>query len=462
MDPRRTQSAADAPVGRYGRKIGFFSLVALLFAALCSGPGSIEEIVAASGPGIAMWLFILLPIVWGLPNVLVNAELSSAIPIEGGYYRWCRRALGPFWGFVSGWWVWMGSIFDNVVYPVILVEYAAVLWPALEARSARAAAVVGLIAVFGYLNYRGIRTVAFSSAIFTVLVMLPWVVFVVLGLPLARRNPFEPLVEPGRAPVEGLGVALVVAMWFFAGYELPSTAAEEYEDSRRNLPRALAALLVLSALAYLLPLAVGLAVSDDWASWENGSLVHVGRQIGEAWAGHAGGLILGAMITVGVAFAMAALFNGLLVPNSRIPLVMAEEGDLPRALAMLHPRHRTPWVAILLNCALYAALHWLDFSALVLLSMWNALIAYFVVDATLIALRIREPDLPRPVRIPFGKAGLVLVIAPLVIITVWAIVWSVRENVLEGRWHVLALGFAGILSGPVIYVVRAIVRRVRA
>jgi amino acid transporter len=164
-----------ASVGRYGRRVGFLGLVALLFGMLSAGPASIEEIVAHSGPGMAMWLFILLPIVWGIPLVLINSELSSALPIEGGYYRWCRRALGPFWGFVSGWWIWMSSVFDNVVYPVILIEYAGALWPPLEARGVRQVSIIFLIALFGYLNYRGVRTVAFSSAVFCVLVMAPWV-----------------------------------------------------------------------------------------------------------------------------------------------------------------------------------------------------------------------------------------------------------------------------------------------
>lgn len=449
-------------VGRYGRKIGFWGLVALLFASLSSGAGGIEEIVAASGPGTAMWLFLLLPVVWGLPNVLVNAEMSSALPVEGGYYRWCRRALGPFWGFVAGWWTWIGSVFDNIVYPVLIAHYSGALWAPLSGRGARAALVLGLIAVFGYLNYRGIRAVAFSSAIFDLLVLLPWMLFAVLALPLASRNPFEPLVAAGRTPAEGLGVALVLGMWFFAGYELPSAAAEEYERSHQTLPRALLAVLPLMAVSYILPLAGGLAFSDRWAEWQSGSLVEVGRQVALAYGGPAAGHALGAAIAVGVAFGSAALFNGLLVPYSRILLVMAEEGDFPRLLARLHPRHRTPWVAILVNCALYAVLHWLDFSDLVLLSMWNSFAAYMVINVALVVLRRREPDLPRPFRIPGGGAGLVAVMTPLVTLSGWALWQSTRENWAADNLRVLALGLCGLLSGPLVYALKLLLRRLRS
>lgn len=458
--PGLPASSAGAP-GRYGRRVGFWGLVALLFASLSSGAGGIEEVVAASGPGMTMWIFLALPLVWGLPSVLVNAEMSSALPVEGGYYRWCRRALGPFWGFAAGWWTWSGSVFDNIIYPVIIAEYCGAMWPPLSGAGARAALVVGIIAVFGYLNLRGIRAVAFSSAIFTLLVMLPWIVFVALALPAASRNPFEPLMASGRAPVEGLGVALVLAMWFFAGYELPSTASEEYERSQRALPLALLVVLPLAALAYLLPLAAGLGVSSDWAEWKDGSLAVVGSRVAAGYGGAAAGHALGAAITVGVAFGSLALFNGLLVPYSRILMAMAEEGDFPRLLSRLHPRHRTPWVAILFNCGLYAALHWLDFSELVLLSMWNSLVAYFLIDVALIVLRRREPGLARPFRIPGGAAGLATVLVPLVLLSFWALGQSARENWSAGNLRVLALGVIGLLSGPLLYGIKALLRRRR-
>ncbi|MCZ6696745.1 MAG: APC family permease [Acidobacteria bacterium] len=448
-------------VGRYGRKVGFLGLVIFLYASLSSGAAGIEEIVAASGPGMAMWLFLILPIVWGLPNVLINSEMSSAIPVEGGYYRWCRRALGPFWGFVSGWWVWVASIFDNVIYPVVVADYCAVMWGALGGPGARSAIVVGLIVIFGYLNFRGMRAVVLSSAVFTVLVLVPLVIFVLLAIPLATRNPFEPLLAPGNTSVGGLGIALILAMWFYAGYELPSTAAEEYERSHRTLPRGLMLLLVFSVLGYVLPLGAALAVDDNWAVWKDGSLAVVADQVGAAHGGPLMGIALGVAMTVSAAVGSMAVFNGLLVPYSRLPMAMAEDGEFPRVFARLHPRYRTPWVAILVNCALYASLHWLDFTDLVLLSMWTTLFAYLVIYAALIVLRRCEPELPRPSRIPGGRLGLALVITPAVFLIFWGVWQSARENWLAGDIRVLVMGAIGILSGPVVYWVKGMFRTVR-
>ncbi len=454
-----SDAALTGSIGRYGRRIGFWGLVVFLYASLAAGSGGIEEIVSASGPGMAMWIFILLPFVWGLPSVLVSAELSSAIPVEGGYVRWVRRALGPFWGFMSGWLNWFASVFDGVIYPVLIADYIASMWPELAGPGSRSALALTVIIAFGYLNFRGIRAVAFSSAIFMVLVLLPWIIFCLLAFPLAEQSPFTPLVGADRTPAEGLGVALVLAMWFFSGYELPSTASEEYEKSHRNLPWALVVLLVLMSVSYILPLAAGLMVTTDWTTWEVGSLTAVASQVGLAHGGPALAAVLGTMIALAVAVGSIALFNGLLVPYSRIPMVLAEEGDFPRLFARLHHRYRTPWFAILVNCALYALLHRFDFSQLVLLSMWNGIVVYLLIDLTLLVLRYREPDLERPFRIPGGTAGLAAVVVPLVIVSGWALWQSLREIWNEDSFRLLAILFLGLVSGPVYYFLRTRYKR---
>lgn len=455
-------SAPGGSIGRYGRRIGFWGLVAFLYASLAAGSGGIEEIVSASGPGMAMWIFLLLPFVWGLPSVLINAELASAIPVEGGYVRWVRRALGPFWGFMSGWLNWFGSVFDNVIYPVLVADYIASMWPGFAGAGSRSAVAVTLIIGFGYLNFRGIRAVALSSAILMVVVLVPWVVFSLLAFPLAAHNPFTPLVGADRTPAEGLGVALVLAMWFFSGYELPSTASEEYEKSHRNLPWALVVLLVLMSLSYLLPLAAGLMVAPDWTTWQVGSLTVVASQVGMAHGGPDLAAALGTMIALAVVVGSIALFNGLLVPYSRIPMVLAEEGDFPRLFARLHHRYRTPWFSILFNCTLYVLLHRFDFSHLVLLSMWNGIIVYLLVDLTLLVLRYREPDLDRPFRIPGGTTGLAAVVVPLVVVSGWALWQSLREIWNEDSFQLLVILFFGLVSGPVYYFLRTLYKRRRS
>ena len=76
----------------------------MIYILVSGGAFGIEDMVSSSGPGLTLLLLVLLPLFWGLPMALVASELGSAIPGEGGFYVWTRRALGNFWGFQAAWW----------------------------------------------------------------------------------------------------------------------------------------------------------------------------------------------------------------------------------------------------------------------------------------------------------------------------------------------------------------------
>ena len=94
---------------RLRRELGFLPLVAVVFFNVSGGPYGIEDTVGVFGPGLVLLLLLLTPLVWSLPVCLAMAELASALPEEGGYVAWVRRAFGPFWGFQAGWWSWVNS-----------------------------------------------------------------------------------------------------------------------------------------------------------------------------------------------------------------------------------------------------------------------------------------------------------------------------------------------------------------
>src|SRR5688572_30573596 len=102
-----------------------------MYFTVSGGPFSTEGLVAEVGPGIALALMILVPILWSVPEALIVGELSSMLPEEGGYYRWVRRAFGPFWGFQNGWWTWAYTIVDLAIYPVMFNQYLAFFFPNL-------------------------------------------------------------------------------------------------------------------------------------------------------------------------------------------------------------------------------------------------------------------------------------------------------------------------------------------
>ena len=110
--------------GGPARRLGYIGLASVLFFTVSGGPYGLEPLVAALNPGWAVVLIVATPIFWGLPIALMVAELSSALPDEGGYYVWVRRTLGPFWGVQEGWWSICAIAVDMALYPVLFVDRA--------------------------------------------------------------------------------------------------------------------------------------------------------------------------------------------------------------------------------------------------------------------------------------------------------------------------------------------------
>ena len=91
------------------RKAGLFAFVFVMYSYTTAGPFGLEDQVTTSGPGLTLLYHLILPFFWCIPVSLVAAELTTAIPVEGGFYRWVRAGYGDLWGFLAGWWNWTAS-----------------------------------------------------------------------------------------------------------------------------------------------------------------------------------------------------------------------------------------------------------------------------------------------------------------------------------------------------------------
>ena len=115
------------------KKLLLLPLIAATFFMVSGGPYGMEDILGGAGFGWAIVILLVLPVVWSLPTALMIGELAAAIPAEGGFYVWVRRALGPFWGYQESWLSLSASIFDMALYPSIFVLYLGKFSPALTA-----------------------------------------------------------------------------------------------------------------------------------------------------------------------------------------------------------------------------------------------------------------------------------------------------------------------------------------
>jgi len=410
--------------------------VFVMYAYTTGGPFGLEDMVTTSGPGLTLLYLLFLPLFWCIPVSLATAELTTAIPVEGGFYRWVRAGFGDFWGFQAGWWNWSASFLLAAAYAVLFSDYLTFFFPALVGWKHYAVS-LAVVALIGYINVRGIQMVGMVATILGTVILMPVIAMCVIAATKWKHNPFSPLIPTHVPPFQVFGVGLALGLWLYSGYEQISSVAEEVENPQKNYPRALAMVVPFSIATYVLPTMLALAALGNWEKWHTGFFSDAAQLIGGPWLGFA--MTVAAMIT------SLSLLNATVLATTRMPSTMAEDGYLPAILAAKHPRYGTPWIAIVASSAVYALLAQKTLAQLLTVYIWLRIAVTVMTVLASWRLRTTEPDLPRPFRIPWGRAGLLyVVIAPLVM----SIVALVGSDTFALRW-----GPFPLLLGPVMYFV---------
>ncbi len=122
-----------------------------------------EDIVHGAGYGKAILILLLTPLLWSLPTAFMIGELSSALPFEGGYYAWVRRAMGNFWGFQEAWLSLVASIFDMAIYPTLFVAYLTRMFPWFQENHRGVLVALGVVIICAALNIAGVKVVSTTS-----------------------------------------------------------------------------------------------------------------------------------------------------------------------------------------------------------------------------------------------------------------------------------------------------------
>jgi amino acid transporter len=426
------------------RKAGLFYLIFVMFSYTTGGPFGLEDMVTTSGPGMTLLYLLIVPFFWCIPVSLASAELTTAMPVEGGFYRWTRAAFGDFWGFLAGWWNWSASFLLGGAYAVLFTDYLVYYFPTMTWWEHWLVS-VALIVVLTWINVRGIQMVGQVATALEIFIFIPVAAMVVLGLAHWRHNPFTPWVPPHQATFKIFGVGLALGLWLYSGYEQLSTVAEEVENPQRAYPRALALVVPLSMAAYFLPTLAGLASAGNWEKWHTGYFSDAAAAIGASFVGRPWlGPLLGTGMTLAAMVGNVALLNSTVLTTTRMPFAMAEDGYLPEALTRKHAHYGTPWLAIVVSAAIYALLAWQSLGQLISVYIWLRSATTVLTVLSAWKLRRTQPELKRSFRIPGGRAGLLYVVGAPVVMALVALVGGDRFATIGG---VIA-----ILVGPIVYV----------
>ncbi len=344
--------------------------------------------------------------------VLALAELSSLIPTAGGGYGFARRAFGPWGGFLTG--------------TAILIEYA--IAPAAIAVFI-AAYCQSLFGITGwpvylafYLLFVGIHLYGVGEALkilfaITAAAVAALVVYFVAMIPYFRADKLVDIAvteSPGASPFLpfgylGIWAAIPYAIWFFLAIEGVPLAAEETRDPRRDLPRG----LIGGMLVLLIFAALNLVLGPGGAGAR--ALMDADAPLVAALESqHAYGQPTAAsrfVNLVGLAGLIASFFS-IIYAYSRQIFALSRAGYLPRVLSLTN-RRRSPVLALVVPGAIGFVLALSgQGDLLILVSVFGATVSYVLMMASHIALRIKEPQLPRPYRTPGGMltSGIALVL----------------------------------------------------
>jgi amino acid transporter len=437
--PSAQTGSAQVRRGSLGsRQIGLLPLIAVMYLTISGGAYGIEDAVATAGARLTLLLCLIVPLAVSLPTALMAAELTALFPVEGGFYFWVKEAFGSFAGFAEAYLTILYTGVDMAIYPVLFASYLSFLIP-----GGPAAALVMAIAMVwgcGILNLLGVRPVGHASILLTILLLAPfagltWAGFAFLyhwHLPHGR-------LPGGSGALGAVGAALAIVIWNFCGWENLSVVAGEIRGAQRNYARAVAIVLPLVVVGYLLPLMVCTAVTSNPANWSTGAFASIGRRLG--------GIYLGGALAIGGMISALAVFQAAMLWVSRMPFVLARERFLPQTLTALWERNATPWKAIVASCAVCTVLLPLGFSALVTLDVTFYMAALVLEMAALVRLRRLYPGRRGLFVIGGGRAGLFLTVAaPLL---TWVTTFAVVAEGPGGKIQLLVAAALTLAVWPV-------------
>jgi amino acid transporter len=432
----------------------------VIFFTVCGGAFGIESLIGKIGAGWGIALILLTPLLWSIPISMMVSELAGAMPEEGGYYVWVKRALGNFWGFQEGWWTCLYTAVDMAIYPVLFVNYLAFFVPFLrpdpdgnlswETFLARWAVAAIMIFLALGLNWRGARAVGFNSTFNLLIIFLPFLLLTYYGFT-AETGGWQKSFEAVRLGFSTeinmglLAVGLATVMWNYSGYDNVSTFAAEVNNASKNYPRALFASVILSVCIYFLPVFTLVGTTIEESVWnESAGFPVLAEQLGGAG--------LGILLAIAALVSAWSLFNSQILYASRLPFAMAADGWLPKFLAKTNSKTGVPTNALLVCCLISALFAALPFGKLVVIDilLYSAELALEFI--ALMVLRVTEPDLPRPFKIRGGWPVLILItLAPMSFAA--AIIWATFSDPETDLRHV-GVVLIGLLSGIILYFVR--------
>lgn len=396
-------------------------------------------IIAAQLGSAAILAYLICSIAVALV-FLCFAEVGSRITRSGGAYAYIEEAFGPFAGFVASVLLWFGwNVLSNAAIAVAMVEAIGIAFPVFVEPLPRAVFIIALLAFLAVVNITGVRSGVRLFAFNTVVKLIPLVLLAIVGL---TAVDIEYLRITEWPSLQNAGVGALILFFAFAGAETALSSSGEIRSPGKTVPLGLLLGLASILLLYISLQVVGQGVlGAELAANTEAPLAAAANAVFGSWGGK--------MLLVAGVISIYATISGDTLNTPRVLFASALDGNLPKMLSRVHPKYRTPYVAIIVFASLVCVLALTGtFKPLAILASGSILVIYLGVSLATIRLRLLHGA---PAAGEFSVPGGYLI--PL--LSCLVIGWLLLRLTVEE-----AIGLGGlVLASVILYGVSALVRK---
>lgn len=430
MSPPDTAVSLEAETEHeLARELGFLEAYTIGVGTMIGAGIFVLPSIAAANAGPASMVSFAIGGVVSLLAALSLSELATGMPRAGGSYYYVNRALGSFFGSIVGWGMWSGLMFATAFYMLGFGQYLTFFWG--EMPVAAAALLMSLLLI--WVNYKGVKETGALQNLIVIVLIGFILVFLSTGVFRVDVDVLRPFNPGGWGAVAATAATVYVT---FIGFEVIATSAEEIKDPGRNLPLAMIASVLTPTAFYVLVMLVCTGVLPvDRLAESRIPVADVARQ----FLGPLGAL----MMVLGAVLATVSSANASILSAARVNFAMGRDRILTNWLNEVHPRHRTPYRAILVTGGIILVLIVLGvgLETLADVASFAYLVTYALVHVAVIVMRRASPADYRP---DFRLPGPLYPIVPaLGLVACLGIVASMRPVI-------LALG-GSIVAGGVLW-----------
>ena len=364
------------------KELTYFDLTSIVIGSIVGADIYIASALTAGLLGPSALLVWIVAGICASIIALVFAYCSYYVPCVGGPFAFVSEAFDDFFGFLTGWSIWIAELLSLPVFAIAFTKY---LQYFIALDFYQQIIVKGLfLLILTYINIRGVKAAGKVNDILTIIKLAPLIILIIVGVgffvfhPETLTSNYIPFAPEGFG---NFGAALVLIFWAYVGFEMGTLPASEVKNPRKTIPKAIISGMIIVALFYLLTNFVVYGVIN-WRDLANSSTPLV----------LAGGILLGTigaiMMAIGALVSVSGSDESGTLGTARLSYAMSIDGLFPKIFSKIHKKYQTPYMALAIQGIIAFGLSiFSELSQLISFSVFNLAFAFLLTCLALIVLR---------------------------------------------------------------------------